>query len=60
MSALTPKADISWRQLNVRFVPQADINRRFEMKGVARRLPLGFWLTVLFSRKFELVCFRIT
>ena len=28
MSALPPKADIRWRDYNVRFVPEADILRR--------------------------------
>ena len=30
MSALLPKADIAARQLNVRFVPEADVGRSFE------------------------------
>jgi hypothetical protein len=28
MSALPPKADIAWRQLDVRFVPKADIHNK--------------------------------
>jgi hypothetical protein len=36
MSALPPKADIAGRQLNVRFVPKADIPAQKE-KGPAQR-----------------------
>ena len=34
MSALTPKADISWRQSNIRFVPKAGIR---EMTGCKKK-----------------------
>jgi hypothetical protein len=41
MSALPPKADIHWRERNVRFVPKADIlrcgkKRRYSITSSAR------------------------
>jgi hypothetical protein len=42
MSALPPKADIGARQLNVRFVPKADIADRLKMTVPLARVALDF------------------
>jgi hypothetical protein len=40
MSALPPKADIGTQSWNVRFVPKADIDRRYSMTvPITARLP---------------------
>ena len=41
MSALPPKADISWPQSNIRFVPKAVIATYSITSSAAKRMPFG-------------------